>query len=157
MSSLPGEIGKTAPVMVSSVGNSAPCTCSHLEEHTRLGARGDALVASTRARCPRSQEKLQQFSQRLDLLDKVEHSWEWRDPRDDRNKFRSTLRWTRTPRATRQSQTGVNVSENCYKYRSVYRRRSYRISANMLIACSVEYLCPKAAPESTATISGVHG
>jgi len=47
-------------------------------------------------------------------MDKVEHSWEWRAPRDDRNKFRSTLRWKRAPHATRQVQTGVNVSENCY-------------------------------------------
>ena len=54
------------------------------------------------------------FSQRLNLLDKVERSWELRAPRGDRNKFRSTLRWTRVSRATRQTWTRVNVSENCY-------------------------------------------
>jgi len=47
-------------------------------------------------------------------MDKVERSWELRAPRSDRNKFRSTfrstLRWTRASRATRQTRTGVNVS-----------------------------------------------
>ncbi len=49
-------------------------------------------------------------------MDKVEHSWKWRSRRDDRNKFRSTFRWKRAPRTTRQTRTGVNVSENRYKF-----------------------------------------
>jgi hypothetical protein len=44
-------------------------------------------------------------------MDKVERSWGLRAPRDDRNKFRSTLRWTWASRATRQPRTGVNVSD----------------------------------------------
>ena len=44
-------------------------------------------------------------------MDKVERSWGLRAPRDDRNKFRSTLRWTWASRATRQTWTGVNVSD----------------------------------------------
>jgi len=43
-------------------------------------------------------------------MDKVEHSRELRAPRGDRNTFRSTLRWTRTACATRQTRTGVNAS-----------------------------------------------
>jgi len=43
-------------------------------------------------------------------MNRVEYSWEWRAPRGDRNKFRSTLRWTRAPHATRQTWTRVNVS-----------------------------------------------
>jgi len=43
-------------------------------------------------------------------MDKVEHSWELRAPRGDRNTFRSTLRWTRTSCVTRQTRTRVNVS-----------------------------------------------
>jgi len=73
----------------------------------------------------------------LNLLDKIERSWEWRAPRGDRNKFRSTLYmrrpiplasyprgdrnkfrstlcWKRAPRTTRQAWTGVNGSGNCY-------------------------------------------
>jgi len=32
-------------------------------------------------------------------MGKVEHSWELRAPRGDRNTFRSTLRWARAPHA----------------------------------------------------------
>jgi len=47
-------------------------------------------------------------------MDKVKRSWELRAPRGDRNPFRFTLRWTRTSCATRQTRTGINVSENCH-------------------------------------------
>ncbi len=43
---------------------------------------------------------------------------ERRSPRGDRNEFRSTLRWTRSSRATRQTWTRVNVSETCYNAQS---------------------------------------
>jgi hypothetical protein len=33
---------------------------------------------------------LEQFSQRLNMVDRVERSWEWRTPRNDRNEFWST-------------------------------------------------------------------
>jgi len=39
----------------------------------------------------------------------VEPSWELRASRDDRNKCRSTLRWTRASRATRR----LNPPGNC--------------------------------------------
>jgi len=45
-------------------------------------------------------------------MDKVEHS-QTRSPHGDRNEFRSTLCRKRAPRATRQSQTTVSVSEKC--------------------------------------------
>jgi len=50
------------------------------------------------------------------FLTEVEPGWrgwtllESHPPRGDRNEFRSTLRWTRASRATRQTRTGVNVS-----------------------------------------------
>jgi len=31
-------------------------------------------------------ENVWRFSQRLNLMDKIEHSWEWRAPHDDRNR-----------------------------------------------------------------------
>jgi len=46
----------------------------------------------------------------LNLMDMVERSWKLRTPRDDRNKFRSTLCRKRAPRTTRQTRTGINVS-----------------------------------------------
>jgi hypothetical protein len=42
----------------------------------------------------------------------------WGRTRGDRNKFRSTLRRTRASRATRQTWTGVNASENRYNSQS---------------------------------------
>jgi hypothetical protein len=51
----------------------------------------------------------------LKQADEIEHSWKWSVPRGDRNEFRSTLYWKRALCATRQTRTGVNVSENCYK------------------------------------------
>jgi hypothetical protein len=52
---------------------------------------------------------------RLNLLNKVERSPESRSRHGDRNKFRSTLCRKRAFRATRQTGTMVNVSENCGK------------------------------------------
>jgi len=46
---------------------------------------------------------------RLSCDTAVEHSWELRASRDDRNKCRSTLRWTRASRATRR----LNPPGNC--------------------------------------------
>jgi len=43
-------------------------------------------------------------------MDKVEQSWELYAPRGDRNKFRSTFRWTRASCATQRTWTRVNVS-----------------------------------------------
>jgi hypothetical protein len=77
-------------------------------------------------------------------LDEVEHSWELRTPLGDRNKFRSTLRWTRASRTTRQTWTRVNVSENCYKF-STFKLNLSLMSLRVDMAKAILYITKRRA------------
>jgi len=60
-------------------------------------------------------KSLERFSQRLNPMDEL-NTRGIAPPCGDRNEFRSTLRRQRAARATRQTWTRVNVSENCDKH-----------------------------------------
>jgi hypothetical protein len=64
-------------------------------------------------------------------LDRVEHSQNRATKHGDRNKFRSTLCRKRAPRTTRQTRTGVNVSENRYNPLSRASRRAEALGYGM--------------------------
>ncbi len=64
-------------------------------------------------------------------MDRVEHSQNRATKHSDRNKFRSTLCRKRAPRTTRQTRTGVNVSENRYNPLSRASRRAEALGYGM--------------------------